>query len=164
MSLPLLPLKSGSFPVLFQLPIRLHARSWTFTAYLLTRALSCATLAKRRFVGERLHPFTACSESVSFPTHSHRGRPVILARQKEACMPLTQPPYHEPSPDVLDLLKEEMRRRFPLVQHRHPDLITTRVHGDKVCVDLWSTSTLSKGLATSSERWNSGKSLIQLLD
>jgi hypothetical protein len=56
----------------------------------------------------------------------------------EDCMPLSQPPYQEPSPEVLDLLKEEMRLRFPLVHHRHPDLITTRVHGGKVCVDLWS--------------------------
>jgi len=31
-----------------------------------------------------------------------------------------------------------MRLRFPLVQNRQPDLITTRVHGRKVYVDLWS--------------------------
>jgi hypothetical protein len=53
-------------------------------------------------------------------------------------MPENHPPSQEPSPDVLDFLKEEMRLRFPLVQNRQPDLITTRVHGGKVYVDLWS--------------------------
>ena len=46
----------------------------------------------------------------------------------------------EPSPEMLDYLKEEMRLRFPLVQDRSPDLITTRLDQGKVVVDVWSTT------------------------
>jgi hypothetical protein len=42
--------------------------------------------------------------------------------------------------EALDFLKEQMRLRFPLVEHQHPDLITTRIQRDKVFVDVWSTT------------------------
>jgi hypothetical protein len=55
-------------------------------------------------------------------------------------MPPGPTPSHEPSAEILEVLKEEMRQRFPLVRHRHPDRITTRVQDGTVWVDLWSTT------------------------
>jgi hypothetical protein len=87
---------------------------------------------------ETTYLFNTSPENASFPTHYQCGRLVILAREEEDRMTPNRPSPLEPSPDVLDFLKEAMSLSFPLVKDRSPDLITTRIHHGKVCVDVWS--------------------------